>query len=157
MKALLVPQQTAGACWISAEAVLHFRLQRYPALSSALTLLLPTCGFQQPTARLTFPLTAAGGWLPCCLETPTGVMTEPCQCDWQVCTHSRLGHPRSTDDSSQTCEGKRASRSGRLRSKQNRPWLQPMSFVEAAGPVQGLTLVQGISECMNGRKRWLKR
>ena len=153
MKCYCSPQETAGACWMSVGTVLQFRLQCHPALSSALTLFLPTCGFQQPTARLTFLLTAAGSWLPYCLETPTGVMTEPCQCDWQVCTHSRLGHPRSTDDSSQTCEGKRASGFGRLRSKQNRPWLQPMSFGKAVGPVQSLNLVHGVTEMPEGQAK----
>lgn len=109
--------------------------------------------FPTSTARLTFLLTAAGGWLPCCLETPAGVMTELCQCDWQLCTHSELGHPRSTDDSSQTCEGKRASGFGRLRSKQNRPWLQDMSFGEAVGPVQSLNSVRGVKERQR-MKRW---
>lgn len=78
---LSVPQQTVAGCWMDVGTVLKFRHQCHPALNSALTLFLPTCGIQQPTARLTFLLPAAGDWLPCCLETPTGVMTELCQYD----------------------------------------------------------------------------
>lgn len=108
-----------------------------------------------PTAHCQADISShcSGGWLPWCLETPTSVMTEPCQCDWQICTHSGLGHPRSTDDSSKTCEDKRASGFGRLRSKQNRPWLQPMSFGEAVRPVQSLNLVHGVTEMHEGEAK----
>lgn len=60
---------------------------------------LPTCDFQQPTAKLTFIFTAAHGWLPCCLENPMG------RCDWAMSggltglyIQSGLGHPRNSDD-----------------------------------------------------------
>lgn len=118
---------------------------------------LPSCGFWPPTAMLTRLLTAPGGWLPCCLETLIGIMTEPCQCDWQVCTYSRLGHPRSTNDSSQTSEDKKASGFGRLRRKKTGLGFSPWALGKQWGQSRVSIWCMMLPTFMKRRQRKMNR
>lgn len=148
MEVLLLPQETAGACWISVGTVLQFRLQCHPALSSALTFSFPRVIPSSPLPGWHFfSLLLMDGSL-AVWKLQRGVVTEPRLGDWQVCTLSGQGHPGNTDDISHVKTGERMDLVGLGANKSSfSPW--------------ALRRQRGQSRvwiwCMKGRQRRMSR
>lgn len=150
MEVLLLPQETAGACWISVGTVLQFRLQCHPTLSSALTFSFPHVISNSPLPSWhLFSLLLMDGFL-AVWKIQWGVVTEPCQGDWQVCTY-RVGWGIQEILMTSHMWSRRDNGFGRLRGNQNR--FQPMSLQEEWSQSRVWVWCMGLLRYMKGRQR----
>lgn len=154
MEVLLLPQETAGACWISVGTVLNFRLQNHPALSSALTFSFPRGISNSPLPGWHFfSLLLMDGFL-AVWKLQQGIVTEPCHGDWQVCTHSGQGRPRNTDDISHVKAEERMHLVGWGATKIG---FSPWALRRQWGQSRVWIWCMGLLSCMKGRQSKMNR